>query len=82
MTSAIRLFSMTISLGPLAGVPLPSTTMALWISRRRTRLPLTGACAMAEQAKESTARKTSGVRDMGTIVARHGQAGNTDGQRG
>jgi hypothetical protein len=39
---------------------------------------LTGACAMTEQAKVSTASRTRGVRDMGTIVARHEQAGNTD----
>jgi hypothetical protein len=43
MTSEIRLFSMTMSLGPLAGVPLPSTTIALWMTRRRTRFPLVGA---------------------------------------
>src|ERR1039458_9430113 len=42
MTSAIVLFSMTMSLGPLAGVPLPSIMMALWISRRRNRLPISG----------------------------------------
>src|ERR1035441_9933499 len=70
MTSAIRLSSMTMSLGPLAGVPLPSITMALWISRRCTRWPLAGACAMTEQPSESTARETIGVRHMGTIVSR------------
>src|ERR1035441_5497530 len=76
MTSAIRLFSMTMSLGPLAGVPLPSITMALWISRRRTRWPLAGVCAMTEQASERAARETIGVRDMGTIVSRYGQGSN------
>src|ERR1017187_3685652 len=85
MTSAIVLFSMTMSLGPLAGVPLPSTTMALWISRRRTRLPLAGACgaawAAAEQARESAARETSRVRDMGTIVACYGEGEQSTGLR-
>ena len=41
MTSEIALFSTTMSLGPLAGVPLPSITMALWINRRR---PAANAC--------------------------------------
>src|ERR1039458_2876767 len=85
ITSAIVLFSMTMSLGPLAGVPLPSTTMALWISRRRTRLPLAGACggawAAAEQARESAARETSRVRDMGTIVACYGEGEQSTGLR-
>src|ERR1035441_9347134 len=76
MTSAIRLFSMTMSLGPLAGVPLPSITMALWISRRRTRWPLAGACAMTEQASERAARETIWFRDRGRIVSRYGQGSN------
>src|ERR1017187_8069274 len=85
ITSAIVLFSMTMSLGPLAGVPLPSITMALWISRRRTRLPLAGACgaawAAAEQARERAARETSRVRAMGTIVACYGEGGQSTGLR-
>src|ERR1035437_980279 len=81
ITSAIVLFSMTMSLGPLAGVPLPSTTMALWISRRRTRLPLAGAWAAAEQARESAARETSRVRDMGTIVGCYGEGEQSTGLR-
>jgi len=56
MTSAMVLFSMTMSLGPLAGVPLPSMTVALWMMRRWTRRPLTGACAAAVAAKRMRAR--------------------------
>jgi hypothetical protein len=47
-----------MSLGPLAGVPLPSITMALWINRRRTRFPFCGAWAAANPASKKKAAQT------------------------
>jgi len=48
-------------LGPAAGVPLPSTTVALWIRSRWTRRPLVGAgaCAKATAAVKKTTSERS-----------------------
>ena len=54
--SSIRLPRTTISAGPIAGVPAPSTIKALRMTRDSARLPETGAvpCAVAVAATSAT----------------------------
>ena len=61
---------MTISMGPFAGVPLPSITVALWISRRGTRFPLAGAWvwAAASPGEQECGRQGESSTIHSTIV--------------